>query len=99
MHHARYMHVLFFNDNVNDDVNDFVIVEKHTSRSLVIVIVFLGFATFTHPNRRSTLQSMKVIVFVEKHTSRSLVIVNVIVFVHAFAWPHGSPIISNISLT
>ena len=25
MHHARYMHVLFFNDNVNDDVNDFVI--------------------------------------------------------------------------
>ena len=25
MHHARYMHVLFFNDNVDDDVNDFVI--------------------------------------------------------------------------
>ena len=65
----------FFNDNVNDDVNDFVIVEKHTSRSLVIVIVFLGFATFTHPNRRPTLQSMEVIVnvivIVEKHTSRS----------------------------
>ena len=84
MHHARYMHVLFLDVNVNADVD-------------------LGFATFTHPNRRSTLQSMKVIVnvivIVEKHTSRSLVIVNVIVFVHAFAWPHGSPIASNINLT
>ena len=84
MHHARYMHVLFLDVNVNADVD-------------------LGFATFTHPNRRSTLQSMEVIVnvivIVEKHTSRSLVIVNVIVFVHAFAWPHGSPRNSNISLT
>jgi len=42
MHHARYRHVLFFNDNVNDDVNDFVIVEKHTSRSLVNVIVIVN---------------------------------------------------------
>ena len=44
---------------------------------------------------------VNVIVIVEKHTSRSLVIVivNVIVFVHAFAWPHGSPIASNINLT
>ena len=39
MHHARYMHVLFLDVNVNADVD-------------------LGFATFTHPNRRSTLQSM-----------------------------------------
>ena len=67
MHHARYMHVLFLDVNVNADVD-------------------LGFATFTHPNRRSTLQSMEVIVnvivIVEKHTSRSLVIVNVIVIVN-----------------
>ena len=42
---------------------------------------------------------VNVIVIVEKQTSRSLVIVNVIVFVHAFAWPHGSPIASKISLT
>ena len=42
MHHARYMHVLFFNDNVNDDVNDFVIVEKHTSQSQVNVIVIVN---------------------------------------------------------
>ena len=42
---------------------------------------------------------VNVIVIIEKHTSRSLVIVNVFVFVHAFAWPHGSPIASNINLT
>jgi len=40
MHAPRAVHACtFFNDNVNDDVNDFVIVEKHTSRSLVIVFV------------------------------------------------------------
>ena len=74
---------IFLYDNVNDDVNDFVIDtwllslrnRKLACISLVCTSVDLGFATFTHPNRRPTLQSMEVIVnvivIVEKHTSRS----------------------------
>ena len=49
--------------------------------------------------RVSIAELVNVIVSVNVDFSRSLVIVNVIVFVHAFAWPHGSPIASNISLT
>ena len=51
MHAPRAVHACtFFNDNVNDDVNDFVIVEKHTSRSLVIVnvIVFVHAFAWSH---------------------------------------------------
>ena len=49
--------------------------------------------------RVSIAEQVNVIVSVNVDFSRSLVIVNVIVFVHAFAWPHGSPRYSNISLT
>ena len=80
-----FLTITFFNVNVNVDadvnnlrrvsiaeqVNVIVSVNVDFSRSLVNVIVFLGFATFTHPNRRSTLQSMKIIVNV-------IVIVNVL---------------------
>ena len=58
MHHARYMHVLFFNDNVDDDVNDFVIDtwllslrnRKLACISLVCTSVDLGSAVFSHPD-------------------------------------------------
>ena len=49
--------------------------------------------------RVSIAEQVNVNVIVNVDFSRSLVNVNVIVFVHAFAWPHGSPRYSNINLT
>ena len=95
MHVPRVVHACTFLDvNVNADVNDFVIDtwllslrnRKLACISLVCTSVDLGFATFIHPNRSSTLEpdgSYRYRFLGEPSSPRN----------------YGSPRYSNISLT